>query len=1153
MKKPCYPCAIGKSHVSPIDTNSKQPDSIAEKGGKAQSEESIDRPNSRKQLSSKHSAKKTKSHRSRPLASSRGELVFTDVEGPIPVASFAGNKYAIHFTDAYSRFTVTYFMKSTESSEIAACLQQYIAEYYSPRGIKIGTIQTDGASYYVSRAARIFNSKNKFVQLCGTLNIQLRHSSPYCHWENGVAERVIRTLMEKSFTLMAQRECDSRHWEHSLSHVSRVNNMLPHSAFGHEESPYFRWFEKIPNGRYLQIFGCDVRVNTPKDYNPLPRKYIDPPGHISKYIGFNYDSVEHMCWNFQKYQTRQNPIEHVGNDQCKFFRILNSKLYVVPHGDPAYAAYVPQPLDKATPKEVRTDQLPPPKGVRVAKTYKNKLYFGTATKNSGGKFCYDVRYDDTDFEHFVVQEFEEHTTLFRDAEFTPHKQVESEYFTTVTDFTKIDTITNMKIIVEHNVEYAALECSVSRRGGDISTPAWFQLGALIKVNTDAETRQHNWTVISDYLMNNPSSTKLLFHPVTVKSGSKTSSRRNKRQVMLAAYLQPCNNNTVTCVLSDGTHVSYNESQLDDVIVHVNSVSRKSLSYIDTFTQHDGSPVTKTTYCPHSYYEVLKCINRVMWMAAIENCVLDLRKMSVGIWKKVKDLSKDAKPISSRFVCQSKLNHEFNKWFAFARWTPRGFEQIPDSSEDYDGHYDPDNIFAGTPSLSVLRILLAKKVYKRWRSFHFDFKRAFSSMPLDRTIDVLMPKGYKVLDEDGDELYIELTHACEGLKQSGANWLGKVTTYLTSLGFVQSITEPKLFTRDLPDGGRCEFMLYIDDILGICSSPSYIISLHEQLNKFCECKNMGEITSTLGIDVSHTLTSVSLSQESQINTLLHRHDMEECIGRDMPIPPTFKITEALEGKILNAKDKKLFQSLVGSYLYLARNTRPDINHATWLLACCMSAPTEPCLKAAIYLLRYLSRTKSLKLTYHFNGSSGLCTKLCENEIDVNYRIPTGFCDSNWAAPHSVSFTLVMWMNAALLWKVHRQSRPALSTVESELCALSEQAREMEYIAKIFTDLAMKNDRPLPIYCDNRGAIENAKHPILKDNLKHVAIREFFVRSSIDRGIVTVHKIQGTMNPADVGTKPLAHSLIVLYRDFLLNIGSRIIVKVKSFRKSDRGAK
>ena len=73
--------------------------------------------------------------------------------------------------------------------------------------------------------------------------------------------------------------------------------------------------------------------------NPKQRKYVDPPGHIAKYIGFNYDSVEHLCWNYQKFQTRQNPIERFGNDQCNFFRMLNPKLFVIPHGDPAYAMY----------------------------------------------------------------------------------------------------------------------------------------------------------------------------------------------------------------------------------------------------------------------------------------------------------------------------------------------------------------------------------------------------------------------------------------------------------------------------------------------------------------------------------------------------------------------------------------------------------------------------------------------------------------------------------------------------------------------------------------------------------------------------------------------------------------------------------------------
>ena len=402
----------------------------------------------------------------------------------------------------------------------------------------------------------------------------------------------------------------------------------------------------------------------------------------------------------------------------------------------------------------------------------------------------------------------------------------------------------------------------------------------------------------------------------------------------------------------------------------------------------------------------------------------------------------------------------------------------------------------------------------------------------------MPKGYVLLDEDGDELYLELTHSCEGLKQSGANWLEKITKFLVDYGFTQSITEPKLFTRDLPHGGRCEFMLYIDDILGICNSSAYIKQLYHDLDKFRECKDQGEIVSTLGIEINHTSNSVSLSQQNAIEKLLHRHSMESCTGRLMPLPPTFKLSESLEDEPLDAAQKQIYQSLVGSYLYIARNTRPDINHSTWLLACAMSAPTKSSLKAAFYLLRYLKETKDLKLTYKFTSESGLASELINNGVDVDFRTPTGFSDANWVAPRSVSSTLVMWMNAALLWRVHRQSSTALSTVESELCALSEQAREMEYLRKIFDDLAMHFERALPVYCDNRGAIENAKHPILKDNLKHVATREFYVRGSIDRGTMTVHKIRGTENPADLGTKLLAQALHTKYCSYLLNVGRQI---------------
>ena len=160
-------------------------------------------------------------------------------------------------------------------------------------------------------------------------------------------------------------------------------------------------------------------------------------------------------------------------------------------------------------------------------------------------------------------------------------------------------------------------------------------------------------------------------------------------------------------------------------------------------------------------------------------------------------------------------------------------------------------------------------------------------------------------------------------------------------------------------------------------------------------------------------------------------------------------------------------------------------------------------------------------------------LQQNGVDVNFREPTGFCDANWSAPRSVSHTLVVWMNAALLWRVHRQATVALSTVESELSALSDQARDMEYLCKILKDLGITAGS-LSVFCDNRGAIENAKHPILKDNLKHVALREFYVRDVLNRKTITVHKIPGTMNPADVGTKLLPSTSFVCYRDYLLNL-------------------
>ena len=52
--------------------------------------------------------------------SSKLDLVFTDILGPMPTTSLGGNRYAISFTDNYSRYSAVYFLKSKEE-----CLDKF--------------------------------------------------------------------------------------------------------------------------------------------------------------------------------------------------------------------------------------------------------------------------------------------------------------------------------------------------------------------------------------------------------------------------------------------------------------------------------------------------------------------------------------------------------------------------------------------------------------------------------------------------------------------------------------------------------------------------------------------------------------------------------------------------------------------------------------------------------------------------------------------------------------------------------------------------------------------------------------------------------------------------------------------------------------------
>ena len=102
------------------------------------------------------------------------------------------------------------------------------------------------------------------------------------------------------------------------------------------------------------------------------------------------------------------------------------------------------------------------------------------------------------------------------------------------------------------------------------------------------------------------------------------------------------------------------------------------------------------------------------------------------------------------------------------------------------------------------------------------------------------------------------------------------------------------------------------------------------------------------------------------------------------------------------DERLYRSLVGSRLYIAEQTRPDIVCVVNVLSQFMDKPTNTHWLAAKRELRYLQATKSPKLVYprdndfHLHGENDAdCSQdLDDRQSPTGYFLKTTKAASNW---------------------------------------------------------------------------------------------------------------------------------------------------------------
>ena len=111
--------------------------------------------------------------------------------------------------------------------------------------------------------------------------IEHQYTIPKTPEENGVSERMNRTLLETIRSMLADSRLPHRFWAEALSTAAYLINRSPTKTLD-GKTPFQAWYGKKPNVNHLRVFGCSAYIHVSKD----ERKKLDPKAKKCTLLGY---------------------------------------------------------------------------------------------------------------------------------------------------------------------------------------------------------------------------------------------------------------------------------------------------------------------------------------------------------------------------------------------------------------------------------------------------------------------------------------------------------------------------------------------------------------------------------------------------------------------------------------------------------------------------------------------------------------------------------------------------------------------------------------------------------------------------------------------------------------------------------------------------
>lgn len=456
------------------------------------------------------------------------------------------------------------------------------------------------------------------------------------------------------------------------------------------------------------------------------------------------------------------------------------------------------------------------------------------------------------------------------------------------------------------------------------------------------------------------------------------------------------------------------------------------------------------------------------------------------------------------------------------------------------HYTPDT-FASVGTKEGLRSLISYAVTARHVLRHIDISNAFlyGSLTSEEEVQMRQPDGIPKRFQDGIELICILKKSLYGLKNAPRIWQKLLNSVLQAIGFSHSAVDSGIWYNTVL---KIRLWIYVDDMVMSSPDNSSADVFVSGLARYFKLKDMGRPTRVLGIQFDYIDGGV----------LLHQSEYANMISSSASGKSRIPMSERLErddSADLDLEEHDTYRKIVGSLLYLVVGSRPDLAYCVSSLGKFVSKPQISSIKASMRVLEYVRGTCDVGLFFSVQESWTLRTFSDSDHCGDKNRL-SRYANVTQLGGHTIS------------WSSKSLTERTLSSTESELYSATFAGIEALHLSKLQTELllgrTLKSDDSVlapELYVDNLSTVKVLVSEGYTSLVRHIEIRNLWLIQKCSEKRINARWIKGSLNPSDIGTKPLDRVRLYLLMH-LLNMkritrleGNTEVFKLDNLSSSD----